>query len=80
MALLFQVAANDSWTLTTSQIVGIAVIVVRHYWTVRIGMRGLIMTDMSQGIVAYLVAAVVCVMILADQLAKSQRLLLDRES
>ena len=67
MALLFQVATDFSWTLTTCLIVGIAVIVVRQYWTVRMGMRGLIMTDMFQGIVAYLVAAVVCVVILADQ-------------
>jgi Na+/proline symporter len=66
MALLFEVSTAGAWTLTTSLLVGIAVIVVRQYWTVRMGMRGLIVTDMLQGIVAYLVAAVVCVVILAD--------------
>lgn len=66
MTLLFQVATDNAWTLTTCLSVGIGVIVVRQYWTVRMGMRGLIMTDMFQGIVAYLVAAVVCLIILAD--------------
>jgi Na+/proline symporter len=66
MALLFQVSSTGAWSLTTCLLVGIAVIVVRQYWTVRMGMRGLIMTDMLQGIVAYLVSAVVCVVILAD--------------
>jgi Na+/proline symporter len=66
MALLFEVASDGAWALTTCLIVGIAVIVVRQYWTVRMGMRGLIMTDMLQGIVAYLVAAVVCLVILGD--------------
>lgn len=65
MATLFQVATNAAWSLTVCLIVGIAVIVVRQYWTVRMGMRGLIMTDMLQGTIAYLVAAVVCVIILA---------------
>jgi len=65
MALLFEVSTAGAWTLTTCLLVGIAVIVVRQYWTVRMGMRGLIMTDMLQGIVAYLGAAVVCVIVLA---------------
>lgn len=66
MALLFEVSTAGAWSLTTCLLVGIALIVVRQYWTVRMGMRGLIMTDMLQGIVAYLVAAVVCLVILAD--------------
>jgi Na+/proline symporter len=66
MALIFEVSTAGAWTLTTCLLVGIAVLVVRQYWTVQMGMRGLIMTDMLQGIVAYLVSAVVCVVILAD--------------
>ena len=73
MALLFEVSTAGAWTLTTCLLVGIAVIVVRQYWTVRMGMRGLIMTDMLQGIVAYLVAAVVCVVVLADGRARRRR-------
>ena len=33
--------------------IGIAVIVVRQIWTIRLGTRGLVMGDMIQGIVAY---------------------------
>ncbi|MDI9598316.1 MAG: sodium:solute symporter family protein [Acidobacteriota bacterium] len=67
MAILFEVSSNGAWSLTTCLLLGMAVIVVRQYWTVRMGMRGLIMSDMLQGIVAYLVAALVCVIILADK-------------
>ena len=66
MAILFEVSSNGAWSLTTCLLLGMAVIVVRQYWTVRMGMRGLIMSGMLQGIVAYLVAALVCVIILAD--------------
>lgn len=34
--------------------VGIAVLAVRQIWTVRMGMRGIIISDMLQGIVAYI--------------------------
>ncbi len=33
--------------------VGIAFLAVRQYWTVRMGMRGIVISDMVQGIVAY---------------------------
>lgn len=34
-------------------IVGIAVLAVRQYWTVKMGMRGIVISDMLQGIIAY---------------------------
>ena len=40
-------------------------IVVRQYWTVTMGMRGLIMTDMFQGIVAYVFSAFTCLVLLS---------------
>jgi SSS family solute:Na+ symporter len=49
---------------TAALLVGMAVIVIRQYWTVRMGMRGLVITDLIQGIVAYLVAALVLLLIL----------------
>lgn len=33
--------------------VGIAVLAIRQYWTVRMGMRGIVISDMVQGIIAY---------------------------
>lgn len=50
---LFHVASGGTWSVAVSLFVGIGVIVIRQIWTVNMGMRGLIMTDMFQGIVAY---------------------------
>ncbi|NAZ78200.1 sodium:solute symporter family protein, partial [Kineococcus sp. T13] len=61
---LFEIASDGAWSLTACLLVGLAVIVVRQFWTVKMGMRGLVMTDMFQGVVAYVVAAVVCVLML----------------
>jgi Na+/proline symporter len=64
LGTIFRVATHDSWSLTVCLLAGLAVIIIRQYWTVRMGMRGLIMTDMLQGTVAYLVAGLVCIVIL----------------
>ncbi|MFJ2831523.1 sodium:solute symporter [Streptomyces sp. NPDC087263] len=61
---LFEIAGDGAWSLTACLVIGLAVIVIRQFWTVKMGMRGLIMTDMFQGVVAYVVSAVVCVVML----------------
>ena len=61
---LFEIASEGRWSLTTCLIVGLVAVVVRQFWTVKMGMRGLVMTDMFQGFVAYVVAGVVCVVLL----------------
>jgi len=61
---IFEIASGGAWSVTTCLVIGLATIIVRQYWTVRMGMRGLVMTDMFQGIVAYVFAAVVCVALL----------------
>jgi Na+/proline symporter len=62
---VFELASDGAWSVTTCLIVGLAVIIIRQYWTVRMGMRGLIMTDAFQGTVAYVFAAVVCLVLLS---------------
>jgi SSS family solute:Na+ symporter len=62
---IFQYASGGSWSVTACLVIGLAVIVIRQYWTVRMGMRGLIMTDAFQGIVAYVFSAVLCVFLLS---------------
>lgn len=42
---------------STAVYIGIAVIVVRQLWTIRMGARGIIISDMVQGIVAYGIGA-----------------------
>ncbi|MFM0504847.1 sodium:solute symporter family protein [Paraburkholderia caffeinilytica] len=40
-------------SFTASVILAVAVMVVRQFWTIRMGMRGVVISDMFQGIVAY---------------------------
>nr|WP_314144333.1 sodium:solute symporter family protein [uncultured Rhodococcus sp.] len=62
---VFQITSAGAWSVTTCLFVGLAVIVIRQYWTVKMGMRGLIMTDMFQGIVAYVFSAALCLILLS---------------
>lgn len=62
---VFELASAGAWGVTTCLIIGLAVIIIRQYWTVRMGMRGLIMTDAFQGTVAYVFSAIVCLVLLS---------------
>jgi Na+/proline symporter len=62
---VFEYASDGRWSVTACLLVGLAVIVGRQYWTVRMGMRGLILTDAFQGIVAYVFSAVLCLFLLS---------------
>ncbi|MFL9930226.1 sodium:solute symporter family protein [Paraburkholderia sp. RL18-103-BIB-C] len=64
LATLFQFASFGQWGVTTCLIAGVAVVLIRQYWTVSMGMRGLIMTDMYQGLIAYVLCAALCVFLL----------------
>lgn len=57
---VFVIASQGRWSVTVSLVVGIVLILIRQYWTVQMGMRGLIMTDFFQGFLAYVVAGLVC--------------------
>ena len=61
MGALIQWASFGRLPVTISILIGVAVIAIRQIWTIQMGMRGLIITDMVQGIVAYLGSAVLCV-------------------
>jgi solute:Na+ symporter, SSS family len=50
---------------TTSVVLGVIVMSVRQIWTVRMGMRGIVISDLFQGIVAYLVGSVLIVGLIA---------------
>lgn len=66
LATVFHIASNGSWALPVCLGAGLAVILIRQIWTVQMGMRGLVYTDMYQGIFAYVVAAIVCVFLLVS--------------
>ena len=42
---------------TTSVVLGVVVMSLRQIWTIRMGMRGIVISDVFQGIVAYLVGS-----------------------
>jgi Na+/proline symporter len=64
MGLIFRFASFGKWSVTTSLVVGVVFISLRQVWTVQMGMRGLVITDIVQGFVAYVVAGLVCLGIL----------------
>ncbi len=64
LATLFQFASFGQWTVTACLVAGVVVVLIRQYWTVSMGMRGLIMTDMYQGLIAYVLCAILCVCLL----------------
>lgn len=66
LATVFSIASEGSWSLPVCLLVGLVTVLVRQIWTVRMGMRGLVYTDMLQGLVAYVIAAVVCVLLLTQ--------------
>ncbi len=66
LATVFSIASEGSWSLPICLLVGLATVLVRQIWTVRMGMRGLVYTDMFQGLVAYVIAAIVCVLLLTE--------------
>jgi Na+/proline symporter len=61
MGGIIQWASLGKISLSASILIGVVVIAIRQIWTVTMGMRGLIITDMVQGIVAYVGASVLCV-------------------
>jgi SSS family solute:Na+ symporter len=50
---LFQAMSLGALSFSTSVVVGVIVIAFRQVWTVRMGMRGVVISDYLQGIVAY---------------------------
>jgi len=65
LGTVFELASAGAWSVTTCLLIGLAVIIIRQYWTVRMGMRGLIMTDAFQGTVAYVFSAILCLVLLS---------------
>lgn len=55
LTLVFTFLSFGSVPAAAAALIGIAVLVVRQWWTVRLGARGLVTSDLVQGIVAYLI-------------------------
>lgn len=50
---------------TASVVLGVVVMSVRQIWTIRMGMRGIVISDVLQGLVAYVVGSLLCLGLIA---------------
>jgi SSS family solute:Na+ symporter len=58
LALVFMYLSFGAVSAAAAALIGITVLVARQWWTVRLGARGLVISDFVQGIVAYLFGTV----------------------
>jgi SSS family solute:Na+ symporter len=53
MGMVFSYMSFGELSLTAGIVLGAAVLAIRQIWTIQMGMRGVVITDLYQGIVAY---------------------------
>ena len=61
LGVVFHALSLGNLGFRASIIIGVGVMVVRQFWTIRMGMRGIVISDMFQGIVAYVVGGMLLV-------------------
>lgn len=54
LGVMFEYLSLGQWSRSTAVAVGVGVIALRQVWTVRLGMRGVVISDMVQGVAAYI--------------------------
>lgn len=59
LALVFRYLSFGAVSAFAAVLISVAVIVIRQFWTVKYGMRGIIVSDMIQGIFAYFAGTVI---------------------
>jgi solute:Na+ symporter, SSS family len=55
IGVVFRALSFGTLSLTAAVTVGVILMIIRQIWTIRMGMRGIVISDMFQGIVAYIV-------------------------
>jgi SSS family solute:Na+ symporter len=58
---LFQAMSFGKMGATEAVIAGVLLMVIRQFWTIRMGMRGVVISDMLQGVVAYIGGTVIII-------------------
>lgn len=53
LGAVFYALSLDHLSFTSSVVLGVVVMTIRQIWTIRMGMRGIVISDLFQGIVAY---------------------------
>ncbi len=64
LGLVFRYLSLGHLTVVGAMLLGIGLIGVRQIWTIQMGMRGVVITDMIQGLVAYVIGALVIIGVL----------------
>jgi SSS family solute:Na+ symporter len=54
LGALFQALSLGALNETSAVMIGVVLMAIRQFWTIRMGMRGVVISDMIQGIVAYI--------------------------
>lgn len=65
LGMLFHYLSLGALSLSSAVLVGIGVITLRQIWTIRLGMRGVVISDFFQGLVAYGVGTILLVGLIA---------------
>ena len=61
LGAVFYALSLDLLSFTGSVVLGVVVMTIRQIWTIRMGMRGIVISDLFQGIVAYLLGSAIIV-------------------
>jgi SSS family solute:Na+ symporter len=61
LGLVFRYLSFNHLSVIAAMLLGVALIGIRQIWTIQMGMRGVVLTDMFQGIIAYVVGSIVIV-------------------
>ncbi|WP_417330437.1 sodium:solute symporter family protein [Halomonas cupida] len=61
LGLVFSYLSFGLFSPEQAVFIGIAVLALRQYWTIKMGMRGIVISDMVQGIIAYGVGGILSI-------------------
>jgi solute:Na+ symporter, SSS family len=65
LGYVFHALSLGYLSFTAAVVLGVVVMAFRQYWTVRMGMRGIVISDLFQGVVAYLAGSALIIGLIA---------------
>ena len=74
LGAVFYALSFERLGFTAAVVLGVVVMSVRQVWTIRMGMRGIIVSDVLQGVVAYLVGSALIIALIVWLVAQGARL------
>lgn len=58
LGVVFRSLSFGTLSFSSAVMIGVVLMVIRQYWTIRMGMRGIVISDLFQGIVAYVIGGI----------------------